>query len=133
MKKLVRHIALLLLLFSVATACSMKDYVPEDVFNPDAPGSYYESAPPELDVTFLATIAKDSKGIVYLLSNGRKIEPLRPLEFTRRQRVMVKADLYYRGESIYAMVEWVEPLDEGVFTRDASVSGCGVGLEFYRA
>ena len=123
MKKLVRHIALLLLLFSVATACSMKDYVPEDVFNPDAPGSYYESAPPELDVTFLATIAKDSKGIVYLLSNGRKIEPLRPLEFTRRQRVMVKADLYYRGESIYAMVEWVEPLDEGVFTRDASVSG----------
>lgn len=121
MKKLVRHIALFLLLCTVAGACSKGVYDPDE--GRYTPGYYSDSSPHEADVTFLATITKDSKGIVYLLSNGRRIEPLTALDYTRQQRVMVKADLYHKGESIFAKVKWMEPLDEGVFTHDASVAG----------
>ena len=128
MKKLLRHISLFLLLPLICGACS-KGY-PDVSLRDNDPEWSYESTPPQLDVTFLATLKKNAAGLVYLWSNDRMIETNEKLSFTREQRMMVKADLYHKGEGYYAVLKWLEPLDEGICTGDASVVGSdGIDIE----
>lgn len=114
MKKLSIYLVLLLLL---GFGCS-KAYDPL-VVHPDDPvvGSPVEA-------TILATIKKDNGG-VYLWSNGVRLNPFGVrVEYTRQMRVIAGVVIYPSATNEHdASVNWLEPLDEGILTSDASVPG----------
>ncbi|MBR5043205.1 MAG: hypothetical protein IKX67_08210 [Bacteroidales bacterium] len=107
---------------ALAAACSNAD------FEPMAPDNdfYSESGVNRvMDVTIMATVKKDQDGKVYLWSKGKRINPNEAVAFTREMRVMSEMTIFPGGESqdYKADIHWIEPIEEGVFTGDAKVSG----------
>ncbi len=74
--------------------------------------------------TILATVKQDADGSAYLWSKGVRINPSEPIVFERQHRVMTQLSYIDKGDRpVWAHIHWMEPIDEGVFTNNASVAG----------
>lgn len=113
------RILALALAIPLLAACS-NHYSPDVGYQSDVKGDKSDRSQP---VTLLATVKQDTDGSVYLWSKGVRINPSEPFKFTRQHRVMAQIS-YIKGEKPgEAQIDWMEPIDEGTFTADASVSG----------
>lgn len=111
MKKLSIYLVLLALCFGCSKAMA------PDVYS-DIP---MDASPAQ--ATILATLKKDGGG-VYLWSRGIRLNPVESVVYTRQQRVIADVTIYPSASNEHdAKVSWIEPLDEGILTSDASVAG----------
>ena len=108
-----------MVLFVLAAAGCSKGY-PE--YGPEA-SPYYGSNEAKA-VTILATLKQDASGSVYLWSQGERLNLDPAPQFTRQQRVVANVTIYPTSDGDHdAAVNWMEPIDEGILTSDASAPG----------
>ncbi len=98
----------------LAAACS-KELAPQDD----------SLAPREYSTTDLVTVRQADDGAVFLQYGFNKLLASVPGTFTRPYRAMASMTIFPRSYGGYheCSLDWIEPLDEGVFSSDASVSG----------
>lgn len=83
-------------------------------------------AGPEGYYTAVVTVKKDEAGQVYLWFAGRyRLNPIVNVQFERQCRALAnlrqKSAINEGNAPVY--VEWLEPVDDGIFTTDTSVKG----------
>lgn len=115
----------LVMLLAVCIGCSKRSsFAPSDPY--DYQGSVTSPDGPDFASAFtmVATIKKDASGSVYLWSKGMRFNPVDDIDFVRQQRVVANVSFSPSSDTEFdAKVHWIETLDEGIFTSDASVTG----------
>ncbi|MBO4670873.1 MAG: hypothetical protein J5640_03410 [Bacteroidales bacterium] len=138
MKRTLLHILTVLSAIAFLQACSVKDAFPDNgpTYYPDS--SYYSSnyggydAGPDGSYTSVVTVKKDEEGKVYLLLAGElRLYPYGTVPYEHQYRAMTSVRQAAQPENGRApvTVQWLEPIDDGIFTTDTSVQGAdGIDL-----
>lgn len=101
-------------------------YMPEDSslsYHSEAGGSY----------TAIVTVRQDEEGKVYLWLGGRyRLDPDASVPYEHQYRAMasLRQTGAFEEDRARVSVQWLEPVDDGIFTTDVSVPGAdGIDLK----
>lgn len=127
MKRLL-HIALLFFLAASVLSCMSYYEGPDNAGYSDGPNSPVTLPTP---VTAVVTVKQDAEGTVFFQLKDYKLLPDVSYTFVRQLRAMASLTIMPEraGEYYLCTVDWLEPVDEGVFTNTAEAPAHSDGID----